>query len=199
MQPGGSQPQTPQLPELVNNPVASLRPFDVEVRIGDNWIVVPGRPAVDWLELIMGDLEEFDLDAIFPGLAEDPDELVNESLWNGEVTVDDLYRKALELISAVAGRPWYVALRMIRLAESRWSILGSAVARNVDVTKVSLSAWLDELWLQLFEHTGQDKWTMLASQIEIEPPPLTPDEETQKDPFAGMEMSRDQFTQLMRG
>lgn len=197
MQPGlGGNAPPPQLPELVTNPAASLWPTDSVVHVAGRDVVVPAQPAAVWLELLMGALDDFDLDAIFPALAdEDDQDYVEQALYAGRLTVNDLQMLGLELVCLVSGRPWWVAIRMVHIVEKQWSILGSAlVMRGVDASRLSLSAWLDALWLVMFDHIPHDKWLMVSAQLEAPPPGQTPE-----NPLDSMEMSTDQFTSLMRG
>jgi hypothetical protein len=152
--------------------------------------------AVDWLELLWGDPQDLELETIFPGLADDEDQdYVNEVLLSGDLSLDRLQRLALDVISEVSGRPWWVTLRMISIAESKWSILGGdLVLRGIDAGKLSLSAWLDALWPIIFDRLPRDKWTMLSSMIEAVPP-----SETETTALESMEMSVDEFSNLMRG
>lgn len=143
----------------------------------------------------MGPPELLDMDAIFPGLAEDP-EIVEDALTAGQISIHDLSSKTKELLTVVCGRPWYAAMKMLALAQSRWSILGTALMlKGVDPEKVSLSAWLDGLWTVIFEHLPKDQWTRVASQIEA--PPAPEPGEAPRDPFADTEMTPDQFTNML--
>lgn len=190
MQPGsGSQP----VPEQTVNAVASLRPFATEIQVGGEWIKVPAYPAADWLELLMGPLELF---AIFPGLCSEEDqEFVEDCLAEGVVTANDVDDATLDLIETVSGRPWWITLRMVNVAETKWSVLGADMAlHGVDATKLSLSGWLDVLWVTIFKHLDDKKWLMFASQIEVPPPQVEV-----RDSIETMEMSSDSFTALMRG
>jgi len=140
-------------------------------------------------------MEDIDLEMIFPGLLEGEDqELVNDLLLDGEFQVTDLERRALEIVSEVSGRPWWVALRMIQLAEMRWSILGAKLIwAGINPTAIPLGAWLDALWVAIFESLSKDQWTMLASLIEA-----IPASEMPEDPLESLEMSSEAFAQFMR-
>ena len=140
--------------------------------------------------------EELDLDAIFPGLANEEDQdYVDEALANGDISITDLEKLTLDLISEVSGRPWWVAIRMIYIARMRWSIFsGNLILAQVYPDRISLSAWLDALWLNIFHGLPKDKWTMLSSILEMPPP-----SEAAKDNMDTMEMSVNQFTSLMSG
>lgn len=148
--------------------------------------------AAEWLELLMGEL---DLELIFPGLLSDDDrELVEELLLDEEMTLDELQRRSLEIIAEVSGRPWWVALRMIDLAQSRWSVFGGAlVMAGVRSDMIPLGAWLDAVWVITFDSLPKDKWTMLASLIEALPPSEMP--EDRMDAFT---VTTDAFTEFMR-
>jgi hypothetical protein len=181
------------LPAQVTNAVASLRPFDAEIAVAGEWVTIPAAPAADWLELLMGDIELF---AIFPGLCSEEDQdYVDDCLRSGAVSVIDIENATLDLIEVASGRPWWVALRVIALYETAWGVLGAdLIRRGIDTTRLSLAAWLDVAWPNLFMHLPEDKWTMFALQIE-EPPP----EEAERSSIDTLEMSQDSFTALMRG
>lgn len=160
------------------------------------WVKVPALVAADWLELLWGDPQELDLDAIFPGLVPEEDQdYINDTLLSGAVSMEQLQRLALDVVTEVSGRPWWVTIRMINIVEARWSILGgNLVLRKIDAERLSLSAWLDALWLTIFDNLPRDKWTMLASMIEASPPTAA-----ETNPMDSMEMSVDEFSNLMRG
>lgn len=193
MQPGSASPP-PTLPELVNNPVASLRPFEVELLVCESWVSVPALPAAAWIEQFMG--EDTDLDLIFPGLCSEEDQdFVSQALFDECLDVLALQRLTLDLVSQVAGRPWWVAVRMIGIAERSWSILGAdLVLKRIDAATISFSAWLDALWVTIFAHLPQERWLELSTLIEMPPPSEAPE-----DPMESLEMSTDAFASLMRG
>lgn len=181
------------VPEQAVNAVASLRPFDAEVNVAGQWIPVPAMSAAEWLELIMGDLELF---AIFPGqCSEEDQDYVDQCLLEGVVDTDEVDEATLDLIEAAGGRPWWIVLRMIRVAEDKWGVLGADMIRTgVDPRNLSLSAWLDVLWITFFQHMDDKKWIIFASQIEAVPP-----QAAARQSIETMEMSSDSFTALMRG
>ena len=77
----------------------------------------------------------------------------------------------LDLIEIVSGRPWWIAMRMIYVAEHRWGVIGTAmIQQGIDFTRISLAAWMDVAWLTMFTHMDEKKWTMFASQMEAPPP-----------------------------
>ena len=158
------------------------------------WVAVPAQPAATWLEQFMGG--DLDLDAIFPGFCEaEQQDFVNDCLLEGCLDIEQLEKLTLGLIGQVAGRPWWVALRMIMVAEQRWSILGAdLIVRKIDAATVSLSAWLDALWSSIFSHLPQDKWLEMSLIIETPPPSEAPE-----DPMEAMEISVDAFASMMRG
>jgi hypothetical protein len=190
VQPGSGK--TP-VPEQTVNAVASLRPFATEVNVAGQWVPFPALTAADWLELLMGDLELF---LIFPGQCdEDDQEFVDDCLVQGFVDVDEVDEAALNLIETAGGRPWWIVLRMIRVVQDKWGILGAEMTRmGVHPDAVSLSAWLDVLWNLFFQHMDEQKWIMFATQLETPPPQIAA-----RQTIDTMEMSTDSFTSLMRG
>jgi len=153
--------------------------------------------AAEWLEILMVDAQQLNLDAVFPESLDDQEDLllIDEWLLDQKFSVQDLQERALKVVSEVSGRPWWVAMRMIHMASMKWSVLGSAlILKQIDPERLSLSAWLDALWSTMFQNLPTEKWTQVSSLIEMPPPSEMP-----KDPFEAMEMSRDQFTSLMVG
>lgn len=181
----------PQLPELVTNPLASVSAAPCVISVGRETVEVPALNAAGWLELLIGDL---DLELIFPGLLEEDDQdFVNEMLLTGDLGVGDLERRALDVIAEASGRPWWVAIRMVQLAQHNWSMLGGRLARSgVNPSQVPFGAWLDALWVTMFENLAQEKWTELVSAIEAVPPSEMPE-----DLMESMEMDTGMFSQFM--
>ena len=140
-----------------------LKPCPVTVDfLGRSW-PVPARDCVAWLELIAGD--EFDPWAVFPALAgQDAVDEVSEALWRGVVELDDVVKVAMEVVSAVADRPWWVALRIIGVATGSWETVhvNDAVGRP-------LAGWLDEVWSKILAHVDPKKRASFVNEVESAP------------------------------
>jgi hypothetical protein len=164
--------QTPKVivPQLVTDPVWSLRPWPVIVEIGPLELVVPALPAADWLAVLM--VENIDPDDLFPGLLDPADaEQVEEALYAGELSLDDFDQAFLNLVTTVSGRPWWVALRLISVARQSWAGFGGEMLlRGVDANRLSLSAWLDVLLLTILRNSEPEAVTMFTLQLEMPPP-----------------------------
>lgn len=141
----------------------------------------------------MGEVELFH---ILPGFCEPEDqEYVDDALMAGNVTTEEVDSVTLTLIEMVSGRPWWVAVRMINVAELKWGTFGAEMAMiGIDPTRISLAAWLDVLWQLFFRFLDPQKWVTFTAQIEAPPPGEAP-----RDSIESMEMSTDSFTALMRG
>jgi hypothetical protein len=176
------------IPKLVTDPVASLTPWPIEIQVGSVHAIIPATYAVDWLSILMvGD--KLWLEDVFPGMTLDPDAM-EEALEAGQLDAVDFQDLALAAISSASGRPWWVALRLIETVRANWDQLGPEfVYRNIDATRVSLSAWLDVTMLLALKSVKQDQIPMFLAQLEAPPP----GEEAADD--GGM--NADQFLSMM--
>jgi hypothetical protein len=119
--------------------------------------------AVEWLVYIDG--PHPDLYEIFPVLAGQAAlEHVEEALWEGRVTHDEVGQIVLEALGVAADRPWWVALRIIGSAKANWE----AIHVNQAVG-MSLAGWLDEIWSKIMERIDPKKKASWISDIERPP------------------------------
>jgi hypothetical protein len=176
---------------VVTDPVWSLRCWSVEVQIGALRGVIPAQCAADWLAVLMAD--PLDLFDVIPGLCgEDLEHELSLGLLSGTYELKQVRRAALDTISAVTGRPWWFAMRLIKTAIASWEVVGGEVAmRGVDATKMSVSAWLDAVYYICLRGLESSKAQMFMSQLEVPPP-----EEMPEDPVETMEVSADEFFRL---
>lgn len=169
---------TVEIPPLVTDATWSLRTWPVEVTFSGLTFSIPALPAADWLAILMSD--QVDLEEILPGLAgvEEADAL-EEALVQGKASLQDLYRMALETLSLVSGRPWYVAMKIISVAAMSWSALGGEfVIRNVDADRISLAAWLDAAYLIMLRNMKSDDINIFNAKLLVPPPGVeNPEEE----------------------
>lgn len=147
---------------------------------------MPALVAADWLAILMG---EFDLFDLIPGLCDEGDDIeVQAALFEGEITVAEFKDACLGLISVAAGRPWWYSLRLIRTVASSWETIGGELAfRSIDANRISLGAWLDATLLICLRGMKPEQTTMFTSQLEMPPPELAQEEAPK------LEMSRSQF------
>lgn len=142
--PGRStQPQVINLNPINPDPVASLRSWGADVTFGDRSFHVPGMDAAGWLELLLAD--PIDYEALFPGLA-GPDAVfaVNHMIVAGHAGDADLEQAILDLIEAVSGRSWWIALRLCYSVRRNWESVGGEMARmGVYPWGMPLGYWLD--------------------------------------------------------
>lgn len=157
------------IPATVTDPVWSLRPWPVTVKAIGTLFEIPALPATDWLAILM--TAEPELEDLFPGLLEESEqELLEDALLDGFISVEECYGITLDIISMVAGRPWWVAMRLIQMALTSWQVLGAElILKGVDSEKLSLSAWLDVLLLTIMRNIDSKDATMFS--IRLEQPP----------------------------
>lgn len=119
--------------------------------------------AVEWLALL--DAPAADLYEIFPGLAGDhAKEHVEDALWEGRVTQEQVGNLALEVIGVAGDRRWWVVVHLIGSAKSAWSLVhvNNAVG-------MSLAGWLDEVYSKIMERIDPKKRAAWISDIETPP------------------------------
>lgn len=159
------------VPNLVTDPVWSLDPWPVTIQLGRRELEIPALPARDWLAVLM--VADFVPEAVLPGLLADPaegDEEIGDALLAGEVDPEELDQAVLDVITAVSGRPWWVAMRLIGTARGAWQTIGAEMIMKVDAARISLSAWLDVALLLMMRNIDEQQATMFALQLEMPPP-----------------------------
>lgn len=123
----------------------------------------PALDAVGWLRLILA--EPFNLYSIFPEkLGPEAIELVEDMLWEERVTMEEVERTGLNVISAASDRPWWTALKLIALARDSWEIVHVNQAVGVP-----LAGWLDQVWTKAVQHCDPTKLTSLRQQLDTPP------------------------------
>lgn len=186
--PSVSEPDTPQvhIPQQTKDPVWSLKPWPVTLVVTGQEITFPAATAADWLSVLM--VEPFDLDDVVRVLAVDGERfLFDEDLG------EELGEACLEVISSVAGRPWWQAMRLISVASANWNTVGGEMLyRGIFPDQLSLSAWLDVLLLVVIKLMDPKQVTMFTLQLE-KPPVEVIDGEAEE-----MVMDRNQFLSMSR-
>lgn len=136
--------------------------------------------------------DHVDLFDIVPGMCPGFEEILMPVLLEEQVSLADVRRAALDVVSAVTGRPWWFATRLIKTAAVSWELVGGELAlRSVDAERISLSAWLDAVLLICLKQMESTKVTLFMSQLEA--PPVEEMENVED-----MEMSPDAFLALGR-
>lgn len=177
------------LPQLVVDPVWSLKPWPVVMDLAGQELVIPAMCAADWLQILMD--PELQPDDIMPGLLNDSDNsFVEDLLHSGALSWEESQLLALEIVGQVAGRPWWVALRLIGTMRASWDALGGDMVMKADASRLTLSGWLDAAFLLIVRAIEDSKRTMWLMKLEM--PPAGHESEA-KEP----EMSTDAFLALM--
>lgn len=143
--------------------------------------------AADWLGYLMQATPDID------GLILDFFGNVEELIYAEKVTVDELYEATFDLISTVCARPWWMALRQIRVARSAWHVLGPKMLERVDIDRISIAAFLDVLMVVTLESMDPKDTTMFILKLEAPPVEAAAD---QPAPIDSMEMDRGTFLSM---
>jgi hypothetical protein len=131
---------------VAGDALAALRIWTLEVELAGETFTVPPRPAADWFLAILD--EDVPLPLI-PGMMDgDAEERIADLLLDGKVSPEEITVRSRELLTEVAGRPWWEADRLIRSSGSSWQIIGGELTRlGVDLGKVSLGAALNAIYV----------------------------------------------------
>jgi len=179
------------LPKLVTDPVASFKPWPIDVKVGADVVTIPAMDASEWLSLLMEmDVEAY-VDDIFPGLlADDEAQIIERALWDEKLSLEELREVALQVIASVSGRPWWVALRLIFTVKANWDSIGGEFSfRGIDPSRLSLAGWLDAAQLILIRGIGDNaKVNSFFMKLEKPPPGYesTADKVMDADAFLSM-------------
>lgn len=188
----GSTPAGTPIPKFVTDFTWSLKPWPVTAWWYGQPHDIPALPAVDWITALV-DGDRLNWLGIFPGLC-GPGirQSIDEGLVSGQVDIWDLVDVARDVLSAVSGREWWVAVRLIGAAANSWNVVGGEFAiRHVDAATLSLSGWLDAALHILLRAMDRKDHTMFLSQLEIPPVEI-------RDQMPEPEMSADAFLALGR-
>ncbi len=159
------------------DPSVALVLPQVDVDLGDSTYTIPALPAAAWLVAVTAE----EGGSIVPGLLCEQD---RRDVWadfaDEAFTVEELAEVEREALGAAAGRPWWEADRLIRSAFSSdsWPIVsGEMTHRGIDVHTISLSGWLNWLFVLIVTRCKDDaERTMFESKLKM-PPAGTPVEE----------------------
>lgn len=126
--------------------LAALRIWALEVELAEEVFAVPARPATDWFVAILSEDTALPL---IPGMMSDgAEERITDLLLDGEIDIGLLVQRSRELLTEVAGRPWWEADRLIRSSAASWHIIGGELTRvGVDLDRVSLAAALNAIYV----------------------------------------------------
>jgi hypothetical protein len=145
---------------------------------------IPALTATDWLCYLMKPVP--DLDGILLDLLSETEDL----LYDDKVSVDDLYRTVLDVVTLVGARPWWISLRLIGSVRASWDALGPRLMSKHDPNVLSLSAWLDAALVTILEAMEAKDTTMWKSKLEAPPPDIfgavVEEPEMERDAFLSM-------------
>lgn len=138
-----------------------LQPCPVEVELAGRVFTIPALDAVGWVRLLL----PVDTYEIFPVLAgQEAIDLVEDMLWEGEISPDELAKIGLDVISTAADRPWWTAMKILLSAAQAWDRVHANNAAGL-----SLAGWLDQLWSNMVPYIDPKKFT--AVQVDLATPP----------------------------
>lgn len=150
------------------DPTAQFQITDVLVELGDQFFVIPGRPAAAWLSILTAD--QLDGSEIVPGMLEEPDQL-DDLLLSGVVGGDEVASAIRDVITVASGHPWWWTLGLLSLLRSQEygvQLLGEMV--SVDASTCPLGAWLNALYARVVKYMKQEDRTKFDMELDTPPP-----------------------------
>jgi hypothetical protein len=152
------------------DPVAALRPFQVDIQLGEFTYTIPEHPASTWITAAI----EKDGLAIVPGLLGDDDrcDVLHEWLL-GNLDGEEIAEAARAAVGAAAGRDWWEAVRLIVSATGReqWPVIsGSLVRSGVDMDKISLAAFCNAVYALAVSNASETDRQRLDADLSLPPP-----------------------------
>lgn len=164
---GASSPAPIAVPHVVNDPIASLHSWPMSVRLGPHICHIPAMNAAEWLTVLMGEFDAWD---ILPGLCPEDESAIYDLLLSEQIPFIKFRNACLDVIGMAAGRPWWYALKLIAVASASWETVGGRLAyRNIKASEIPLGAWLDAVLLICLESIKPEQATMFLSQLEVAP------------------------------
>lgn len=121
---------------------ALIIPRAVRVVLGGEQYRIPALPAADWM-IVMLDRVWSD---IVPGMLEGDSDALFDRILFGEVTSAECEEAAKQALSAVAGTPWWVAVKLVHAAAAQPAVMGELRSSGADVTTLPLGAVLAALY-----------------------------------------------------
>lgn len=119
--------------------------------------------AVEWIALIDG--PDPDLYEIFPILAgREAIVHVEEALWEGRTTTEQVAELGRQVLSAAADRPWWEVMNLLGAVKDAWEIVHVNGAAGL-----SLAGWLDEVWSKVMSHIDPKKKAAWVTDIQTPP------------------------------
>lgn len=169
------------------DPVASLRPAEIDVEIGAWVYTLPEMTAADWIEVLAAGNGW----SIIPGLLPPEDKLsVMRDYLAGAVSSQDLLDAGRRVLEAAGGRRWWEVERLVQAAigENWPTIHGSLVLKGVDVDRLTLGGFINAIWVMAVQACKKESERQSLEWEISKPPPGHIDEmeETGEDEFASI-------------
>lgn len=152
------------------NPLGSLRNWDLIVSLGGREYTLRPATAEEWLSILLE--PDIDLSDILPGMLDDEDQSdLEETVFAGQVTEEELTGTALEVLTEAAGRDWWWALKLITFATGAWSVIyGRLLTQGIDPAKLTLGAFLDAMYLTCVQNMSKENRSSFDRELEAPPP-----------------------------
>lgn len=160
---------------MTTDPVTSLAPCEIDVRIGGELYTVPAIPALDWVMAIIGGTGD-----IIPGLLlPEHRRAVMERFVAGDVSIEELNRAWRDVLAVACGRSWWSAWRLCASATAPevWpAVHGQLLTKGIDLERLSIGGLCNVLFYLMVHGAGSPE-EVERVKFELEVPP--PDERAQ--------------------
>lgn len=175
------------MPDILTS---SLRASAIGVEALSRTWVIPALPARDWIEAVAAVRCPW---SIFPGLLTSADmDQALDPILDGSADDFEMRVAGFEAIHLASGRPWWEAMRLVRMADDDLGdMVGRLAVAGIDPGTVPFALWCAAVYHLATK--GADQKELLKFNNRLQAPPSMPEafEASDQDDFAAMvEMAR---------
>lgn len=147
------------------DPLAPVGNWDLTVELGGKSWTIPAAPASEWLIVVLGG----QADALLDLIAESTD-LIEDALYDGDLSWEDLETAHHEAIEAASGVRWWEAQRLLALALDWDGVGGELLIRGFDLEEKSLAQICAAVWRMATRGAEEKDRNKIIFEIEKPPP-----------------------------
>lgn len=123
--------------------------------------------ASDWLGLILAEENLGGLDGL---LGEEEHDRIIDDILDGRLDPHALIKAQQDVVTLVSGRPWWVTLRLLYMAQGSWDAIGGYMASHgVNATQMPLQAWMDALLATILKHMDPKNHSSMMTKLKMPP------------------------------
>lgn len=154
------------------DPLAPLRNWDIEIELAGELWTLPAAPAADWVVPIVADQAEL----VIPEMFAEDSTLIEDALYEGELSWLAVEAAYHEVIETVAGCRWWEAQRLIALAIDWDGVGGELLLKGFHLSERSVAETCVVVWRLISRNKEEKDLNKILHEIEKPPPGMDPDD-----------------------